>query len=234
MSSISGECWQLILLEQKQFYNFQLRNISRPVEMSSVIVFVSRQYWLNTQHSDNICPEGGCAAGWGSVKYPSNNERPLGPLFLASFPTRDWVFVGGGWWRSVIIPNWSWDKWIVSDAAGSIPDSSCSSRICQSLSNIPVQTTDSITRLYSGGKKLQKIPGIMWIMCAIISCKICSRDLPWPWLSPRVLYYTEVSRIRWWCSGIWCLCFSSGSLLPSLAAPLSLPRIVSPATKRVI
>ena len=25
----------------------------------------------------------------GCVKYPSNNERPLGPLFLASFPTRD-------------------------------------------------------------------------------------------------------------------------------------------------
>lgn len=36
------------------------------------------------------------AAGWGSVKYPSNNERPLGPLFLASFPTRDWVFCR--WW----------------------------------------------------------------------------------------------------------------------------------------
>ena len=92
MSRISGECWQLILLEQKQFYNFQIRNISRPVELSSVIVFVSqRQYWLNTEHSDNICPGGGS----GSVKYPSNNERPLGPLFLASFPTRDWVFVGG-------------------------------------------------------------------------------------------------------------------------------------------
>ena len=146
MSRISGECWQLILLEQKQFYNFQIRNISRPVELSSVIVFVSqRQYWLNTEYSDNICPGG----GEGSVKYPSNNERPLGPLFLASFPTRDWVFVGGDWWRSVIIPNWSWDKWIVSDAGSWLP---LSSRICHSLS----KSLDIITRIYSGHTHFQK------------------------------------------------------------------------------
>lgn len=145
MSRISGECWQLILLEQKQFYNFQIRNISRPVELSSVIVFVSqRQYWLNTEYSDNICPGG----GEGSVKYPSNNERPLGPLFLASFPTRDWVFVGGDCGE------------VLLSLIGAGTSGLCQMLLAPLLLSHPafvnryqiLQTTDTITRLYAGEK----------------------------------------------------------------------------------
>lgn len=156
MSRISGECWQLILLEQKQFYNFQIRNISRPVKMSSVIVFVSAT--ILTRH-----PTQRQYLSWrrlaGEVLNIQVTMRDLlAPFSLPHFQQETGFFVGGGWWRSVIIPNWSWDKWIVSDAAGSIPDRSCSSRICQSLSNIPVQTTLDYTQ---GGKNFRKF----WELC---------------------------------------------------------------------
>ena len=136
----------------------------------------------------------------GSVKYPSNNERPLGPLFLASSPTRDRVFVGGEVLLSLIGAGTSGLCQMLLAPSLLI---SLSSRICQSLSNIPsVQTTLDYTQ-----KKLQKIPRIMWIMCAHV--KYAADTCP-------VLYYTEVSRIRWWYTRIWCLAVFLVKIPPAL------------------
>ena len=76
------------------------------------------------------------AAGAGEVLNIQVTMRDLlAPFSLPHFQQETgFLSVVAGCWRSVIIPNWSWDKWIVSDAAGSSP--SLSSRICQSLSNI--------------------------------------------------------------------------------------------------
>ena len=60
----------------------------------------------------------------------------LAPLSLPHFQQETGFLSAVAGWRSVIIPNWSRDKWIVSDAAGSYSSLSLSSHICQSLSNI--------------------------------------------------------------------------------------------------
>ena len=105
----------------------------------------------------------------------------------------------------------------------------CSSRICQSLSNIPLQTTLDYTQ---GGKKLQKISGILWIMCGITSCKICSRDFGGPGCPPVscIIQRSLVSDDDDVQGSDACVSHHQAPSCP----PLSLPRIVSPATKRVI
>ena len=101
------------------------------------------------------------AAGAGEVLNIQVTMRDLlAPFSLPHFQQETgFLSVVAGCWRSVIIPNWSWDKWIVSDAAGFIPSQLL--LFPHLLSIVIKYSSADNTRLYSGGKKLQKIPGIM-------------------------------------------------------------------------
>ena len=83
----------------------------------------------------------------------------LAPFSLPHFQQETGFLSVVAGWRSVIIPNWSWDKWIVSDAAGSFPSQLLLFPHLSIVIKYYRQQTPSLD--YTQGKKLLKILGIM-------------------------------------------------------------------------